>query len=300
MEVLGNECLLTNISKRRGLFTPKQRLIADFIARNYSSLAYVTLSELSKMTRTGQGTVVRFAEALGYKTFSGLQSAIRSEIERSGTKTLDIFSPAFGKRGESDPAGLVFDLESAVMEETRRLVKKEEYELAVDILITSPAVAVTATGSNSFLADYASYFMSIIRKGVIRVAKFDLWEAQSICDLPQGSAALVFSFPRYPAGTESVTRLLLKRGVRVIGVSDSTVSPIAAVSKPLFVVPQKFISFIDPCAGAMSLIHALLYGMYVKGGDESRLRADRYEDMVREEGFFIRDDVKIPAISRHL
>ena len=294
-----NDGLLTDISKRRDSFTPKQRQIADFIMRNYSSLAYVTLAKLSKMTRTGQGTVVRFAEALGYKTFSGLQNAIRIEIERSGVKTLDVFSPAFGKRGENDPAGLVFDLESAVMEETRRLLKKEEYELAVDMLISSPAVAVAATGSNSFLADYASCFMSIIRKGVMRVTKFDICEAQDICDLPHGSAALVFSFPRYPAGTESAARLLLRHGVRVIGVSDSPVSPIAAVSKPLFVVPQKFISFIDPCAGAMSLIHALLYGMYVKGSDESRLRADRYEDMVREEGFFIRDDVKIPAISRH-
>jgi DNA-binding MurR/RpiR family transcriptional regulator len=295
-----NEGLIANISKRRDSFTPKQRQIADFIMRNYNSLAYVTLAKLSKMTRSGQGTVVRFAEALGYKTFSGLQNAIRDEIESSGIKTLDIFSPAFGKRKESDPAGLVFDLESAVMEETRRLIKNEEYEFAVDMLLSSPAVIVAATGSNSFLADYASCFMSIIRNGVMRVTKFDMWEAQCICDLPQGSAALVFSFPRYPAATESVTRLLLKHGVRVIGVSDSAASPIAAVSKPLFVVPQKFISFIDPCAGAMSLVHALLYGMYVKGAGESRLRADRYEDMVKEEGFFIRDDVKIPAMDRYM
>ena len=58
--------LLERIRSKYELFSPAQRVVGSYILSSYKSLAYVTLAELARLTSTGQGTVVRFAQDLGY------------------------------------------------------------------------------------------------------------------------------------------------------------------------------------------------------------------------------------------
>ena len=74
--------LLERIRSGSGSLSPAQRVVSDYILSSYKSLAYVTLAELARLTSTGQGTVVRFAQALGYGSFSMCRGALREEIER--------------------------------------------------------------------------------------------------------------------------------------------------------------------------------------------------------------------------
>ncbi len=288
--------LLTQIRNNRDFLTPKQRVVGDFIMRNYRALAYVTLAELAKMAKTGQGTIVRFAETLGYKSFSGLQAALRDEIENMAPKTLDVFSSCYGKKGEQGALDTIFELEQSIMNETRMQIKTDEFSHAVEKLAFAPALVIVATGSNAFLAEYAGFFLKILRENVKVVKRFDIDDVQSLWDQPEGAVALLFSFPRYPKHTQSILELLVKKNIEVIGISDSIASPIVDRSNQFFVVPQKFLSFMDPYAAVVSLVHALLYGVYLSNRDNSRVRVNTYNEVLRSEKLFVRDDIDIPDL----
>lgn len=285
--------LLCRIRKKRDLLPPKQRKLGDFIIRNYRSLAYVTLAELSIITNTGHGTIVRFAEAVGCKGFSGFLDELRNEKETETSKTLEVFYSRSGGKGEVSPLDAIFELEQSIINETHALIKADELSHAVDKLIHSPSVIIAATGSNAFLAEYAGFFLKVLRSNVEIIKKFDIEEMQSIIDKPEKSVALVFSFPRYPNHTQSIIELLVKRKIEIIGISDSIASPIADKSDSLFVVPQKFLSFIDPYAAVLSLVHALLYAIYAADRVNCRERIKKYNEELTDENLFVRKDVGI-------
>ena len=84
----------------------------------------------------------------------------------------------------------------------------------------------------------------MLRGGVINVKVPDMAEIENICDRPAGSAALVFSLPRYPRAAQEITELLHSRGIKIIGISDALNSPIADRCDILFVVPQCYVLFL--------------------------------------------------------
>lgn len=285
--------LFDNIRSKYDLLSPKQKVVGGYIMSNYKSLAYVNLAELAKLTETGQGTVVRFAQTLGYCGFSSLKTALRDAIEKSSPRTLEIFS--MKKNGH--PITLfdtVFEMERSVMDETYELIRNRDYSKAVKILTAAPAVIIVGTGSNSFLAEYAGYFLGTMKENVWVVKNTDISDINTLLDAPKGAVALVMSFPRYPLKTQTILEILSKKGCSIIGVSDSISSPITEYSDPLFIVPQKFVSFIDPCAAVMSILHSILYGIYMSDKNSCKKRMEARNELFAEQKLFVSGNVNLP------
>lgn len=288
--------LLERIRSKYELFSPAQRVVGSYILSSYKSLAYVTLAELARLTSTGQGTVVRFAQALGYGSFSKLQAALRGEIEKSAPKTLEIYSSKSVREEGTSPFDTVFEMERTLMDDTYRLIKRDDFNEAVRMISDAPAVIISGTGSNSFLAEYAGYFLGTMKKNVAVIKGTDIYDMDLLLDAPEGTAAFVFSFPRYPIKTQSIVKVMKERGMGMIGISDSIASPIAEYCDPFFIVPQKFISFIDPCAGVMSVIHSILYGVWLADKEGCRKRIESRNRLFKGEKIFVSDNVYLPDL----
>lgn len=284
------------IRSKYDLLSPTQRIVGNYILSSYRSLAYVTLAELARLTSTGQGTVVRFAQVLGYGSFSKLQAALREEIAKSAPKTLEIYSSKSSKGEDAAPFDTVFEMERALMEDTYDLINKEEFYKAVRMISDAPALIIAGTGSNSFLAEYAGYFLGTMKKNVTVIKGTDISDMNVLLDAPEGTAAFIFSFPRYPVKTQPIAKAMKERGMDIIGISDSIASPIAGCCDPLFIVPQKFISFMDPYAAVMSVIHSILYGVWLSDKEGCRRRIESRDRLFEGEKIFVSDNVYLPDL----
>ena len=286
--------LFDNIRSKFDLLSPKQKVVGSYILSNYKSLAYVNLDELAKFTGTGQGTVVRFAQTLGYCGFSSLKTALRDVIEKSSPRTLEIFSLKKKDDHPSTPFDTVFEMERSVMDETYELIRHKDFSKAVKTLSEASSVLIVATGSNSFLAEYAGYFMGTMKENVLIVKNTDMSDINTLLDASKGTAALVMSFPRYPLKTQTILEILSRKGCPIIGVSDSISSPITEYSDPFFIVPQKFVSFIDPYAAVMSILHSILYGIYMSDKNSCRKRMEARNEIFAEQKLFVSGNVNLP------
>jgi len=70
-------------------------------------------------------------------------------------------------------------------------------------------------------------------------------------------------------------------------------SPLAPLADLLLLTPMKFITFVDPLAAPMALVHALLIGLFLRDPERSRHQVQIFEDFWKENRLFLRKDMDI-------
>ncbi|MDR1649758.1 MAG: MurR/RpiR family transcriptional regulator [Synergistaceae bacterium] len=297
-----DETLLERLKSKNEDFSPKQYILARFIAQNYEGLAYSSITELSFATSVSEPSITRFARLLGYRGFPGLQAAIRAQIgqAKSEHSLIQDFKQDFNhdfsqdfkhdfNREEAEGTQKVIDeifaLESKSIENTYRNLDPALLEQATDFLVKARKVVATAAGLNYFFAEYAASYLSIIRKDVAALTRFDIPDFAVFADLSDDDVVLAFSFPRYPTKMNAILKTLRSRNpnTKIIVISDSVLSPAAAYANCLLLTPQWTITFVDAYAAAMILVHTLLYSVFLKNGKDTARRVREYDKYVLDE-----------------
>ena len=67
--------LLNKIDKNYEQMSKGQKLLADYILKNYDKAVFLTAAKLGKVVEVSESTVVRFATQLGYQGYPGFQKA---------------------------------------------------------------------------------------------------------------------------------------------------------------------------------------------------------------------------------
>ena len=60
--------------------TAKESLVAEYILNHFSSVCYVSTSELARILHVSDATVSRTSKALGYASFLALQKEVRDFV----------------------------------------------------------------------------------------------------------------------------------------------------------------------------------------------------------------------------
>jgi DNA-binding MurR/RpiR family transcriptional regulator len=285
--------LLDLIKEKGNSLPPKQHKLARFIVNNYSTLAYANTVELARMAMVSEATIIRLSYSLGFKGFPELQQGIRELIHENGNGSLNRY--ALGSLDDLTDCAfcITFELEKRILEETYASIDKASFEAAVEMICNAPCVVVVGTSFNESLAHYAGNYLHVIKENVRIITEFGAREYQVLQEIPKGTVGLVYSFPRYPRQTQSVVEVLKAKKVPMIGITDNVLSPIASQVENLFLVPQQFITFIDPYAAVMALTHSLLLGVFMKDPEKSRRRVREYDRFLQSENIHIKDSVDI-------
>lgn len=271
--------------------SPRQLKLARFIHTNPHGVAFMNSVELSKAAGVSNPTVIRLAHRLGFSGFPEFQKALQKAAERK-IGSLERFS-GDSASGEEELFQKVLSLEFHVLREMKDKLSEEAVARAVALLEKTGEVFVVGLLANTCLAEYLAYFLSILRENVHVLKDFDHEAYGKVRAAGPGAVAVIYSFPRYPAGTQSLGKLFRKQGVPVIGITDSGMSPLAPLADVLLEAPMKFITFIDPCGGAFAMTHALLTAFYMKNPGKMRRKLREFEEFAAERDLFERKDIDI-------
>ncbi|MDR1578864.1 MAG: MurR/RpiR family transcriptional regulator [Synergistaceae bacterium] len=289
--------LLRRIAEHSNEFSSKQRVFAEYLVKNYMTLAYSKLAEFGRLAGVSETTVVRFINVLGYDGLSEFKDALRDEIERSRntvSKGLNRYSFEQDRfEFPKDAYRAIFSLEMQIMEETLARIDQERFQKAVDAIYSAPMLLVIACGTSRAYSQAAGFAFEVLRPNVHRIESLDLIEGAVINSIPPGALGLVFSAPRYPVAIQKILDIVKEREVFLIGMTDGVLSPIAPYCDILFEVPEKFVTFIDTSAAYLALIHSLAFGVYLKNPDYSKERMKEYNDFVRKSGYYVHDQCEL-------
>src|SRR4051812_3555892 len=182
-------------------------------------VAYLSAAEVADLAGVSQPSVTRFAMALGYPGYPALRRELREATAAPG-----------GEAGESNAMQLAIQAEAAHLERLRdQLDRLDDVRRAAQLLVASRPLPVLGLRAAAPLAGYFGYFAAKVHPDV-RV--LDAGGTQLLDRLDQALAAgagamLAIVLPRYPRETLEVVREAAERGMAVVALTDSAVSPVA-------------------------------------------------------------------------
>ncbi len=227
---------------------------------------------LAKAAGVSEATVTRLAGALDLNGYPGLREALQSHAKSY------MALPKYVPTVDNDfLLAKVAGMERSIIDEMLLSITPELFELVVDKLFQARKVSVLGLHFNVMPASYGAYFLSALRPSVRLVKDVDVAAFTEARESDQRDVVLTICTARYPRGTLKLLPQFKERGATVIAITDSPVAPVAPLADICLVVPMKFLSYVDPFACIMMLLHALVNGVYLRDPDKARRWLKEYD-----------------------
>lgn len=286
--------VLDKIIENQAELSPKLAKLARYLENNYQDVAFLGARSLADKAGVSEASVTRLAYACGFSGYGQFQAAIKDEFQKK--LSLRRHLPSEEKTLLSE----VLSMEREIMDDMERQLDQADFVEAVEMLHQASRVLVVGTHSNAMMAEYMAYFMSPVKKDVILIREMNNQSFNCWRSLPTESVAVSFCFPRYPRQALIITEALKNTGCRIIGLSDSTFSPLAKMSDIHFSVAMKYLSYVDPCAAVMAMANALVTGVMVRDKGNYKDNISRYNDFLTGKDLFLEKEIDILGLTAPL
>ena len=238
--------LMTQIEQQHASMPKRLREIGNFVLGHPEAIALSTLAELAAETDIATSAFVRFAQTLGFDGFSQMQALFRQQVRSSWPQ----YASRLSDMADVDPADHFEALSVSAVESIKRLsktVSMEHLETAVRKLTDAETIWFAAGGRAKPVTVYMSY---VLTKLGIRSQEFREAPAEAMRELnlvgPR-DVLLVVSFAPYGELTVKLAQEAASRGIKIISITDTMVSP-AALDTTLLVTEENIFGFRSLCA----------------------------------------------------
>ena len=291
---MATSAVLSKIIENQTDLSPKLSKLARYLEKNYQDVAFLGARNLAERAGVSEASVTRLAYACGFSGYGQFQAAIKDEFQKK--LSLRKHLPSEEKTLLSE----VLSMEREIMDDMEHQLDQVDFIDAVEMMYQAPRVLVVGTHANAMMAEYMAYFMSPVKKDVILIRELNNQSFNCWRSLPTGTVTVAFSFPRYPRQALIITEALKNAGCHIIGLSDSTFSPLAKMSDIHFSVALKYLSYVDPCAAVMALVNALITGLLVRDNDNYKENISQYNEFLTSKDLFLDKEIDIMSLNTPL
>ncbi|WP_138206876.1 MurR/RpiR family transcriptional regulator [Haloimpatiens lingqiaonensis] len=234
-----------------------QKLIAEYILKHYDKAAFMTAAKLGISVGVSESTVVRFANELGFSGYPKLQKALQELIKNKLTTVQRIeLSNDLITEHNALKGVLKSDIEN--IRSTLEKINHQTFEDVVDLLFKSKKIYIIGLRSSTALAEFLGFYLNLILDNVkvVGYGMSDIFE--QMLGLTENDLVIGIGFPRYATRTIEALSFAQSRNAKVVAVTDSLLSPLAARSDYSLIAQSNMASFVDSLVAPLSVINALI------------------------------------------
>jgi len=224
--------------------------------------AVQTVSELAAVNGVNASTLTRLVQRLGYKGFGALQAVFRSHISErrqyySHQAELLMQSDDGGGGGARLMQRLVKEEIANVMTTVQEL-DEERLNGAAIALAKARNVGVLGLRGCFSVAHFLAYFLGLIRRNVSILGRAGHTVAEDLVHLEADDVLVAISYAPYTRQTVDICRFAREHGVRIIAITDSHSSPLAADATYAFSAARRGPYFFNATTSSLILVETLL------------------------------------------
>lgn len=250
--------ILQLIQNNMSTFSKGQKRIAAFIQESYDKAAFMTASKLGKTVNVSESTVVRFAAELGYEGYPAMQKALQ-EMIRSKLTSIQRMEVANDRIGDQDVLSMVMQSDIEKIRMTLDETNRADFSGAVDAIVEAKRIYILGVRSSVALSSFLGFYFNLIFDHVVQVHSNSASEMfEQLLRVGEGDVVIGVSFPRYSRRTVQALRFASDRKAKVIAITDSAASPLAASATHTLLAKSDMVSFVDSLVAPLSLINALI------------------------------------------
>ena len=284
------------IDAHRQVLTPAERKVAAVMVDDPEAVAFGTVADIARRAGASGATVIRLATKLGYDGFVDLQAAVRTEMARRLRPASERIRRTPSAAGAGDLLTRTLRCELANVAATLEGVDPERFAAAVALLAGSNSrrsasgrVFILSGDASSGIATLAAGELGLLRDGVVCVNGSAVRVEAALAGTGPADTLVVIDLSRYDRDVVEATARAKGRGARVLAVTDSALSPMAAGAEVALTVADDGAGPFDSHVGALAMLNALVAAVADRLRDHATARLDRVEYAWRSAGALVDD-----------
>lgn len=253
-----NNDILSVLQSNAYRFSKGQRAIAAYITESYDKAAFMTANKLGKTVGVSESTVVRFAMELGFSGYPEMQRSMQDMVMNRLT-SVQRMEVANDRIGDQDVLSMVIQSDIEKLRQTAETVSRDDFKAAVEAILGARRVYIMGTRSTAVLASFLGHYLRHMLDSVHVITSSGASEMfEQIIGVNTEDVVIAFSFPRYSTATFKGAQFCQKTGAKVIGVTDSLLSPLGRSSDHVLLCKSDMISLVDSLTAPFSIANALI------------------------------------------
>lgn len=265
------QAVLANIET----LSPRFRQIARHLLDEPNDFAFETLSRIAERCGVQPSTIVRFAQHWGFDGASAMQRLLRDDLlEHASAVGYAERLRRFNQSTSSDAARGPAELLAEFVEGNVRAL--EHLGHACDDVSLEQAAAAIGSAETVFVlgvrrafpvATYFAYLLAQAGKRLVLVDNVGALGSLQLTGMTPADLLVAISFQPYAPETVALVEAVAAKGLPILAISDSTVSPIGRGAAILLPVRETEVRGFRSIAASMALVQTLAidYGLRRQG-----------------------------------
>ncbi len=222
--------------------------VARFLVQRPNETAILNVVAIAGRCGLHPSSLVRFAQVFGFSGFKELQTLYQDRLAAAGE------APAA-------PSGVLGDLVARDVAALRALAEAagpDVVEAAAEVLAQADVIWLVGQGRAEPVAVLLRHGLTALRR---RTALLDAGGGPAAEAMRPADVLVAAAFPPYRGETEAIAKAAAARGVPVVALTDTTLSPLARAARVTLAAPMDEFAGRCSLAAAVSAAEALLLAL---------------------------------------
>ncbi len=266
MAIADFEGLKTEITQQYPALSRQLQEIARYTLDNPQGIALDTVAATAGKAGVQPSAMVRFAQALGFGGYSDMQQIFRDQLVQRSSSYRERIERMRQEHVKNSPKAVLREFVAESLANLTHLgdhVTPQKLEEAIEHLSGAKRIHVLAQRRAFPVACYLSYALAQLELPVSLMDGVGGMVHEQALGIREDDVLLAISFRNYSPDVIALAAECQKRGVAVVVITDSAVSPLQRYASVAFDLgdhsDQPFRSLVEPMCLAQSLVVSIGY-----------------------------------------
>ncbi|MFJ8261055.1 MurR/RpiR family transcriptional regulator [Rummeliibacillus sp. NPDC094406] len=269
-----------------------QKKVASYILEFPHDVALKSAQEIGELVGVSETTVIRFCYAIEMSGYSELQSNIRNSLIHKKSSLGNYLASKAEIEADDIFHEKVMKNDAKKIQTVSERLNLDDFQMSCHCLHEAKKIYVLGLRSSFAAAQWLGFTLNILRSDIHMIEPQSQDIIQLLSHMQEGEVLVVLSFHRYYKETIDLTRMIKKKGVTIIGVSDAQIAPIYRYSDYYFPLAAAETSTIDIMPTVISFLNTLVSGMTVQAPEQYEAYKAQYDSVDSSFLFLDGDDLE--------
>ena len=269
------EDLIRVIHDRYEAMSKTYQKIALYLTQNPNEVAVMSVNAIGEKTGIHASSFVRYAQSLGFRGFRDLQAVFQRRLTTAAPgfdARVKALEDELGAKEDRSDLGFLRDLvvrDLTSLQDLLATVSAEQISAAASLLEAADTIYLLGQLRSAPVAELLRYMLTMLGKRTVLLDAGGGLATHMARAIRPDDLLFAVSFRFYATEVVNIVDAVAARGVPVLAISDTTLSPLAKSARVLFAIPEHEYTFSRSLAAPMCLAQALTVAL------AARLQKDR-------------------------
>ena len=269
------EDLIRVIHDRYEAMSKTYQKIALYLTQNPNEVAVMSVNAIGEKTGIHASSFVRYAQSLGFRGFRDLQAVFQRRLTTAAPgfdARVKALEDELGAKEDRSDLGFLRDLvvrDLTSLQDLLATVSAEQISAAASLLEAADTIYLLGQLRSAPVAELLRYMLTMLGKRTVLLDAGGGLATHMARAIRPDDLLFAVSFRFYATEVVNIVDAVAARGVPVLAISDTTLSPLAKSARVLFAIPEHEYTFSRSLAAPMCLAQALMVAF------AARLQKDR-------------------------